>query len=60
MSRAQKSESKRRDGEEAEKERLDKSRRSVIDASTVASRSKSNRQNVHVKPSVLVNANRIK
>lgn len=60
MSRAQKSESKRRDGEEAEKERLDKSRRSVIDASTVASRSKSNRQNVHVRSSILVNANRIK
>lgn len=60
MSRAQKSESKRRDGEEAEKERLDKSRRSVMDASTVASRSKSNRQNVHVRPSVLVNANRTK
>lgn len=60
VSRTQKSESKRRDGEEAEKERLDKSRRSVIDASTVASRSKSNRQNVHVRPSALVNANRTK
>ncbi|XP_072747168.1 uncharacterized protein [Anoplolepis gracilipes] len=60
VSRAQKSESKRRDGEEVEKERLDKSRRSVIDASTVASRSKSNRQNIHVRPSALVNANRTK
>lgn len=59
MSRAQKSESKRRDGEEAE-EKLDKSRRSVIDASTIASRGKSNRQNVHVRSSALVNTNRTK
>ncbi|KAL6425910.1 hypothetical protein ACFW04_008906 [Cataglyphis niger] len=61
VNRAQKSESKRRDAEEAEKERLDKNRRSsVIDASTVASRSKSNRQNIHVRPSALVNTNRTK
>lgn len=63
VNRAQKFEGKRRDekGEEAEKEKLDKNRRSVIDASTVASRSKSNRrQNVHVRPSALVNTNRTK
>lgn len=41
-------------------QRTDKTRRSVIDASTVASRSKSNRQNVHVKPSAVVNINRTK
>lgn len=48
--------------EEAERvEKIDKNRRSVIDASTVASRSKSNRQNIHVRPpSAVVNANRIK
>ncbi|EZA47001.1 Serine/threonine-protein kinase [Ooceraea biroi] len=43
-----------------EAERTDKSRRSVVDASTVASRSKSNRQNVHARPSVVLNANRTK
>jgi len=43
-----------------EPERTDKSRRSVIDASTVASRSKSNRQNVHVKSNIVVNTNRTK
>lgn len=48
---------KGRDGEEAEK--VDRSRRSVIDASTIASRGKSNRQNIHVRPSVL-NATRTK
>lgn len=60
--RVQRSEiNKGRDREETERvEKVDKSRRSVINASTVASRSKSNRQNVHVKSSVVVNANRIK
>ncbi|XP_012219422.2 serine/threonine-protein kinase CG17528 isoform X1 [Linepithema humile] len=53
--------SKGKDREEAERvEKVDKSRRSVIDASTVASRGKSNKQNVHVRPNTVVNANRIK
>ncbi|KAL6258874.1 hypothetical protein P5V15_010819 [Pogonomyrmex californicus] len=60
--RAQKSEiSKGKDGEEIERiERVDKSRRSVIDASTIASRSKSNRQNVYVRPSGVLNVTRTK
>ncbi|XP_032673081.1 serine/threonine-protein kinase DCLK1 isoform X2 [Odontomachus brunneus] len=39
-------------------EEAERSRRSVADASTIASRSKSNRQNVHVRPNV-VNASLI-
>jgi len=58
ISRVHKSEvHKGRSGQESE--RTDKSRRSVVDASTVASRSKSNRQNVHVKSNI-VNTNRTK
>lgn len=48
---------KGRDGEEVEK---DRNRRSVIDASTIASRSKSNRQNIHMKPSGVLNTTRTK
>lgn len=63
--RIQRSEmNKRRDEEDVEKtekvERVDRNRRSVIDASTIASRSKSNRQNVHMKPSGVLNATRTK
>lgn len=58
-SRTQRSEtSKGKDGEEVEK--VDRSRRSVIDASTIASRSKSNKQNIHVKPSGVLNTTRTK
>ncbi|XP_071563870.1 serine/threonine-protein kinase zyg-8 isoform X2 [Temnothorax nylanderi] len=57
--RTQRSEiNKGRDEEEVEK--VDRSRRSVIDASTIASRSKSNRQNVHVKTSGVLNTTRTK
>jgi len=63
--RTQRSElSKGRDGEEMERveraQRVDRSRRSVIDASTIASRSKSNRQNVHVRQSGVLNTTRTK
>ncbi|XP_011175548.2 serine/threonine-protein kinase GL21140 isoform X2 [Solenopsis invicta] len=60
--RTQKSEmSKGKDGEEIERmEKVDKNRRSVIGASTIASRSKSNRQNVHVKSSGILNTTRTK
>ncbi|XP_077270260.1 serine/threonine-protein kinase zyg-8 isoform X2 [Temnothorax americanus] len=57
--RTQRSEvNKGRDEEEVEK--VDRSRRSVIDASTIASRGKSNRQNVHVKTSGVPNTTRTK
>jgi len=56
--------SKGRNEEELERvekvERIDRSRRSVIDASTIASRSKSNRQNVHVRSSGILNTTRTK
>lgn len=59
ISRVHKSEvHKGRNGQETE--RIDRARKSVVDASTVASRCKSNKQNVHVKSSVVVNANRTK
>ncbi|XP_024869708.1 serine/threonine-protein kinase GG21441 isoform X2 [Temnothorax curvispinosus] len=63
--RTQRSEvNKGRDEEEVEKvervEKVDRSRRSVIDASTIASRGKSNRQNVHVKTSGVLNTTRTK
>ncbi|XP_012537295.1 serine/threonine-protein kinase GD17699 isoform X2 [Monomorium pharaonis] len=60
--RIQRSEmSKGKDGEEIERDtHTPKNRRSVIDASTIASRSKSNRQNVHVKPSGILNTTRTK
>jgi len=63
--RTQRSEmSKGRNEEELERvekvERIDRSRRSVIDASTIASRSKSNRQNVHVRSSGILNTTRTK
>ncbi|XP_011869310.1 PREDICTED: serine/threonine-protein kinase dst1 isoform X2 [Vollenhovia emeryi] len=63
--RVQRSETnKGRDGEEVEKvqrlEKVDRSRRSVMDASTIASRGKSNRQNVHVRPSGVLNVARTK
>lgn len=58
-SRTQRSETnKGKDGEEVEK--VDRNRRSVIDASTIASRGKSNRQNVHVRPSGVLNTARTK
>ncbi|KAL0112461.1 hypothetical protein PUN28_012055 [Cardiocondyla obscurior] len=51
--RIQRSEmNKGKDGEELGK--IDRSRRSVIDASTVASRSKSNKQNVIVRPNSIL------
>lgn len=57
--RTQRSEvSKGRDKEEME--RIDKSRRSVIDVSTIASRGKSNRQSIHVRPSGVLNTTRTK
>lgn len=50
-SRVQKLDANRsKDGEEKTDNRTDKSRRSVMDASTIASRSKSNKQSVHAKP----------
>ncbi|XP_020279716.1 serine/threonine-protein kinase GG21441 isoform X2 [Pseudomyrmex gracilis] len=58
ISRVQKLDTnKAKDGEETQKtDRIgDKSRRSVMDASTIASRSKSNRQSIHAKPNVVVN-----
>ncbi|KAG5345702.1 DCLK kinase, partial [Acromyrmex heyeri] len=63
--RTQRSEmNKGRNEEELERvekvERIDRSRRSVIDASTIASRSKSNRQNVHVRSSGVLNTTRTK
>lgn len=62
--RTQRSEmNKGRDGEGDKVERVekvDKSRRSVIDASTIASRSKSTRQTIHVRTSGVLNASRAK